>query len=177
MIASMSQIGIRLGSLCVAAALAAACAKAPVVKPPPPPVAVELALQAGAGVNPDVEGRASPLVVRVYELTDGSAFMAADFFALWDREAQALAATAGKRHEFVLAPGGTASKGLKLDAAVQQIGIAAAFRDIRSASWRVLVPVSQDPAGPREHLLSVRVDDKTVSAQIENRKESPGAVK
>jgi type VI secretion system protein VasD len=177
MIRSMGASAIRLGLLSVAAALAAACAKAPVVKPPPPPVMVDVVLNAGAGVNPDAEGRASPLVLRVYELGDGSAFATADFFALWDHEAQVLAAGAGKRHEFVLTPGATATASLKLDATVQQIGVAAAFRDIRNASWRVLVPVSQDPAGPRTYMLSVRADGKSVTAQIENRKEAPGAVK
>ena len=34
-----------------------------------------------------------------------------------------------------------------LEPSVQQIGVAAAFRDIRSANWRVIVPVSQAPKG------------------------------
>jgi len=149
------------------AALVAGCGSAPVVEPPPPPLTVAVALDAAASLNPDAEGRASPLVVRVYELTDDSAFAASDFFALWNQEKIVLAATPAKRQEFLLAPGGMATASLKLDPAVQQIGIAAAFRDIRNSNWRVVVPVSQDPKGPRAFDLSVRADGNNITAKLE----------
>lgn len=153
------------------------CAKAPVVEPPPPPVTVAIVMQAGANMNPDVEDRASPLVVRVYELSDANAFAGADFFALWNQEAQTLAGTSVKRHEFILAPGAQAVDTLKLEPSVQQIGVAAAFRDIRSANWRVIVPVSQDPKGPRSFQLQVSAVGKTVAARLETKEASAGAAK
>lgn len=157
----------------VAVALLAGCAKAPIV-PPPPPVVVSIDLSATPQVNPDVDGRASPIVIRVYELPDAGAFSEADFFALWNQESQVLASTPAKRHEFILAPGGSAASELKLEPSVQQIGIAAAYRDIRGATWRALVPVSQDPQGPRHIHMAIRADAKALSAQIVN-KEAPGA--
>jgi type VI secretion system protein VasD len=158
----------------LAAILAVAgCAKAPVVEPPPP-VTVAITLAASGDVNPDAGGRASPLVVRVYELTDASAFMAADFFALWSQEAQVMAATPAKRQEFTLAPNGTATVTLHLEPNVQQIGVAAAFRDIRNSNWRALVAVSQDPEAPRSLQLNVRAVGKSVTAAIE-KKEAVGA--
>jgi type VI secretion system protein VasD len=149
------------------AVFVAACGSAPVVEPPPPPVTVTVSLAAASDVNPDVDGRASPLVVRVYELTDGSAFAAADFFALWGQEQQVLAAAPAKRQEFQLVPGAAATTTLKLDPGVQQIGIAAAFRDIRNSNWRVVLPVNQDPQGPRAINVSVRAEGKNINAQIE----------
>jgi type VI secretion system protein VasD len=148
------------------AALVSGCGSAPVVEPPPP-VTVAVNITADANLNPDVQGRASPLVVRVYELTDGSAFAAADFFALWGQEKVVLAATPAQRQEFSLAPGAAATATLKLDADVQQIGVAAAFRDIRNSTWRVVVPVSQDPKGPRTLNLIVRAEGKNITATIQ----------
>lgn len=156
-------------------ALVSGCGSAPVVEPPPPPVTVAIDITADANVNPDVDGRASPLVVRVYELTDGSAFAAADFFALWGQEKIVLAATPAKRQEFSLAPGGAAMATLKLDANVQLIGVAAAFRDIRNSTWRVVVPVSQDPKGPRTFKLTVRAEGKNITATIEAAKATGAA--
>jgi type VI secretion system protein VasD len=144
----------------------AGCGAAPVVEPPPPPVTVEVALTASADINPDVSQRASPLVVRVYELADAEAFAVADFFALWNQEPVALAAALVKRHEFVLAPDGTANKPLTLDPRVQAIGVAAAFRDIRSANWRVVVPVSQDPKGARSFRLEIATSGRNATASL-----------
>jgi type VI secretion system protein VasD len=158
----------------LAAILAASgCAKAPVIEPPPP-VTVTITLTAGADVNPDAGGRASPLALRVYELSDATAFMAADFFALWNQEAQVMAATPAKRRDFTLAPNGTATVTLQLEPNVQQLGVAAAFRDIRNSNWRALVAVSQDPQAPRSLQMNVRAGGKTVTADIE-KKEAVGA--
>jgi type VI secretion system protein VasD len=144
----------------------AACGSAPVVEPPPPPVTIEVALTASGDINPDVSQRASPLVVRVYELADAAAFSAADFFALWNQEPVVLAAALVKQHEFVLAPDGTATKPLTLDPRVQAIGVAAAFRDIRNANWRVVVPVSQDPHGARTFRLDIAAAGRNVAASL-----------
>jgi type VI secretion system protein VasD len=157
------------------AALVSGCGSAPVVEPPPAPLTVAVKMTADANVNPDVEGRASPLVVRVYELTDGSAFASADFFALWGQEKTVLAATPAKRQEFSLAPGAAATATLKLDASVQQVGVVAAFRDIRNSAWRVVVPVSQDPKGPRTFDLNVRAEGKNITATIEPAKATGAA--
>jgi len=150
----------------LAALSLASCGSAPVVEPPPPPLTVEVALIASADINPDVGQRASPLVVRVYELTDAEAFAAADFFAVWNQEPVTLAAALVKRHEFVLAPDGTAAKMLTLEPRVQAIGVAAAFRDIRNASWRVVVPVSQDPQGARAFRLDIAAAGKNATATL-----------
>jgi type VI secretion system protein VasD len=156
-------------SLLAAGSLAASlagCGSAPVVEPPPPPLTVDVALAATADVNPDINQRASPLVVRVYELADAEAFNGADFFALWNQEPVALAAALVKRHEFVLAPEGKADKVLTLDPRVQAIGVVAAFRDIRNANWRAVVPVSQDPKGARAFRLDIAASGKNAVATL-----------
>lgn len=142
------------------------CGGAPAVAPPPPPLTVDAQLAATADVNPDAGQRPSPVVVRIYELADTEVFAAADFFAVWNQEQPTLAAALVRRHEFVLAPGGKSNKLLTLDPRVQALGVAAAYRDIRNASWRVVVPVVADPTGPRAFRLDINAAPRTVTAGL-----------
>ena len=53
-------------------------------KPPPPPEPtwVLIEFEAAGNINPNSAGRASPLVIRVYQLRSYSAFEKADFFLM-----------------------------------------------------------------------------------------------
>jgi type VI secretion system protein VasD len=151
-----------LAIACVSAM--AGCAKAPVIPPPPPPVNVVIDVAAAADVNPDATGRASPVTVRVYALNDETAFSKADFFVLWDREAEALGASLIARHEFPLAPSATAQAAFKLDAATRAFGVVAAFRDFRTATWRTTAAISPTPAPGSTLTLQVAVQSHAVAA-------------
>ena len=144
--------------------LVSGCAKPPVIEPPPLPVTVAVDVAAADSANPDATGRASPVTVRVYALTDETAFSKADFFVLWEREAEALGATSLGVHEFPLAPGAAAQTTFKLDPAMRVVGVAAAFRDFRSASWRTSVAVPAAPAPGSTIKLTVTVDNHAVIA-------------
>jgi type VI secretion system protein VasD len=146
-----------------ATALLAACAAA--VIEPPAPVTVAVDLAATPDVNPDPNGRASPITVRVYQLADATAFGKADFFALWQQDAATLGAAALGRHEVPLAPGASGSVTFKLNPAMQSVGIVAAYRDFRKATWRVNVPVPAQPAPGSTIRLAVSVTADAVTAQ------------
>jgi type VI secretion system protein VasD len=129
--------------------MAAACAKAP---PPPAPSAMTIAaagdakikapmtIAASEDANPDSSGRPSPIVVRVYQLKTDAAFTAAEFFPLFDDEQRVLGAELISRDEFVLAPAETRTLDVAFSGEARYVGAVAAFRDIRNAQWRVLVP-------------------------------------
>lgn len=152
----------------------AGCGGAPVVEPPPP-VAVSVLVIATADSNPDAAGRASPLVVRIYELTDAETFKAADFFPLWSQEAPTLAAALVKRHEIVVAPGATSTRALTLDPKVQAIGVAAAFRDIRNANWRTVVPVAPPAPAGTGLKLEIVATGTSLAAKIGDDSAAPAA--
>jgi type VI secretion system protein VasD len=130
---------------------AAACAKAPPA-PPPAPTAMTIAaagdakvkapmtIAASADANPDSSGRPSPIVVRVYQLKTDAAFTASEFFPLFDDEQKVLGAELISRDEFVLAPAEQRTIDVALSGETRYVGAVAAFRDIRNAQWRVLVP-------------------------------------
>ena len=127
----------------------------PVVAPPPappPPAPVTIAappeakarttmtLAATAEINPDVNNRPSPVVVRVYQLKADGAFAAADFFPLFEDAAKTLGVTLITADEFVLNPSDTKALEVSLSPETQFIGAIAAFRDIRNAQWRAVLP-------------------------------------
>lgn len=122
-------------SLLLGIALMAGCSSPP---PPPKPVitAVQLTLVAGAEVNPDVRGRASPLTVRVYALKSVAAFEGADFFSLFDKDQATLGAELVQREEVLLRPGESRVVEMTLSPDARAIAVMAAFRDLDRARWR-----------------------------------------
>jgi type VI secretion system protein VasD len=107
---------------------------------PPKPSKLVLNIAANASVNPDSSGRGSPIVVRVYQLKDEAAFSGAEFFALYDQEQGTLGPALISRQEFELAPGEQRTVDFALAADARFIGVIGAFRDIRNAQWRTLIP-------------------------------------
>lgn len=93
---------------------------------------------ASESVNPDIEGRASPVVVRAYLLRDPTAFQDADFFALYQNEAGTLGQDLVERFEFQLEPGETLDREFQFEdtSQVTHLGLIAAFRDLDEAQWR-----------------------------------------
>jgi type VI secretion system protein VasD len=139
-------------------ALLAACAG----PAPPKPTIVAATLQAAANVNPDAHKRASPLVVRIYELKSSAAFDAADFLSLYERDQATLAAEMGAREEFTLRPGDTKPWEKTVGPDVRYIGVIAAFRDIERARWKALVPVKANA----RNVVTIRADDITVAGTV-----------
>lgn len=110
---------------------------------PPKPHVVKLTVSVSADANPDAQNRPSPIVVRVYQLKDDAAFKDADFFALYDKEQATLAASLISREEFEVAPGAQKAIDFKLAPDARFVGVAAAYRNIRDATWRAEIG-SQD---------------------------------
>jgi type VI secretion system protein VasD len=104
-----------------------------------PPVRTKTYLQAEGDLNPDPSGRASPVVVRVFELKSDAEFGTADFFALYERERETLGSSLLSRQEYVLKPGAREELWLPVPRGTAYIGVVAAFRDIRSTKWRTVV--------------------------------------
>ena len=84
----------------VACMFVVACASKPAK-----PVSARAQLVVSAEANPDASGRPSPVVVRVFQFKNDGEFATADFFALYEKEKEALGASFISREEYVLAPG------------------------------------------------------------------------
>ncbi|MGQ0697770.1 MAG: type VI secretion system lipoprotein TssJ [Panacagrimonas sp.] len=129
----------------------------------PKPAVLEVELTSTADLNPDTSGRASPLIVRVYALRALGNFETADFFALYEKDEQVLAADLVKREEWGLKPGDTTRVKREFAPDVKFIAVMAAFRDVERATWRASVAV---PPGAKGVLL-LKADSKSVSLALE----------
>jgi type VI secretion system protein VasD len=133
----------RLFLICAVMVLAA-CGWFKKEKPPPPPpepTRVVLEFEAGGDINPNAEGRASPLVLRVYQMKSYSVFKNADFFSLYDKDDQVLGRELVHKQEILLKPNEKRTVFFEAAAETQAVGIAGFFINYEGAQWKSAVSV------------------------------------
>lgn len=113
--------------------LVTACGSAP-----PKAAAAKAKITAASDVNPNAQGRASPIHVRIFQLKEDGAFMNADFWSLVDKEQETLGPSLVQRLEQDLVPGETKEFELKIAPDARVLGVMAEFADYRNAQWRVI---------------------------------------
>jgi type VI secretion system protein VasD len=120
-------------------------------------------VEAASGVNPSVNQRPSPLLVRLYELKAPTAFNQADFMALYSADQASLGGDLLARDELTLQPGESRPYTRTLNPETRHIGVFAAYRDLERARWRAIAPVQ--PA--KRQTLLVRADTLAVSVLVQ----------
>ncbi len=118
---------------------------------------------AGADLNPSINQRPSPLLVRLYELRAATAFNKADFVALYQSEQATLAAEMVAREEWVLQPGENRPWQRQLNEQTRFVAVFAAFRDVERAVWRAIAPV--EPG--RAQQVQIRAERLAVSIRVQ----------
>jgi type VI secretion system protein VasD len=102
---------------------------------------LELTVVGGPLLNPNAQGRASPVVVRIFDLSETGAFESADYTALFERPPESLQHDILGQEELVLRPGDMQERNRPLAPGVKAVGVVAAFRDLEHAVWRVTVRI------------------------------------
>ncbi len=140
----------------------AGCAGTP---PPKPTIMATAVLSAAPNVNPDETGRASPIVVRVYELKQPDAFNNAGYFALMDHERKTLGDSLVHGEEYELSPGETRTLPLNLPPQARYIAAIAGYTQIMSARWKALEPVPGKWLRDRKHphRVTIRIGRSAVT--------------
>lgn len=130
------QGALRLALLCGLAFLFSGCAwlKSDITK-------VDVRFVASGDVNPDDNGRPSPVVVRLIELKSPAAFQNADFFALYQNEKQTLGSDWVAREEFEFKPGDVRDLRFALKPESTCVGILAGYRQMNRVNWRLILPL------------------------------------
>jgi len=125
----------------------------------PDPAKVVIRITSSTDLNPDMMGRPSPIVVRVYELKSDDILNNADFFALYEQDTSILGSDMTGRDEMEIPPGEniTIEKELNIDA--RYIGVIAAYRDLDNAVWRGSIATPLDETT----YIDVRLDKLTLS--------------
>ncbi|UZE23683.1 type VI secretion system lipoprotein TssJ [Pseudomonas sp. B21-056] len=103
---------------------------------------LNLTLAASDQLNPDLNGRPSPVVVRLFELRHPVAFEHADFFSLYERARETLSPDLLSSEELELRPGETVELKLAVAGGGRYVGVVAAYRDLPQARWRYTLPVT-----------------------------------
>lgn len=152
------------GVLVLLVAVLAGCAHTP--PPPPQPLDVQVRVVAASDVNPNRNGRPSPVFLRVFELRDSSKFMNAQFDDVTLHADTTLAGTLIGREERIVAPGSTVMLALKIDPQTRLLGIVAEYSDLANSRWRATSPA---PVGGlltlfKDQSLVISLDRQAVSA-------------
>ena len=103
---------------------------------------VNLKLTGSDQLNPDLNGRPSPIVVRLFELKHPVTFENADFFSLYERAKESLNPDLVATEELELRPGETVELKLSVEEGSRYVGVLAAYRDLPETEWRYTVQVT-----------------------------------
>jgi type VI secretion system protein VasD len=134
---------------------------------PPKPVATKVEIMAAADINPDGDGRASPVVVRLFQLRTDAEFAGARYFPLYDHEKEVLGQGLISRDEFPMAPGAKLEQDLPVSPETRFFGVSVGFRD-PTAQWRAVVPVPPKSIKRilKEQRVTIRLEKTAVAVTV-----------
>ncbi|MFC3153857.1 type VI secretion system lipoprotein TssJ [Gilvimarinus japonicus] len=90
------------------------------------------------GINPDINGRASPVAVTFYRLRDATVFKSADYMTLMERDAELLGDSLLSKERIILRPGETQEQIYLLNGEERAYGIVAGYRSIDAGGWKLV---------------------------------------
>ncbi|WP_426118226.1 type VI secretion system lipoprotein TssJ [Pseudomonas sp. DSP3-2-2] len=105
---------------------------------------LELELTASDHLNPDINGRPSPIVLRLLELKSPVLFETVDFFGLYSQSKELLAPDLVASEELELRPGERLQLKLHVKEGSRYVGVLAAYRDLPETKWRHVIRVTPD---------------------------------
>ncbi|GAJ77825.1 LOW QUALITY PROTEIN: type VI secretion lipoprotein/VasD [Vibrio sp. JCM 18905] len=103
----------------------------------------DLEITANHNINPDSNGRPSPVVVYVFELTSNTLFESQDFFSIYEESEKSLGPDLVNKYEISLTPGQKETYQASMSPKTEYLGIVAAFRDIENSNWRQVIEVDK----------------------------------
>lgn len=119
---------------------------------------LDLSLKGSETLNPDLNGRPSPIVLRLIELKHPVAFEGADFFSLYQRATESLAPDLVTQEELELRPGESRELKLSVGPDSRYVGVLAAYRDLPETQWRFVIPLK-----PQERTqMALRLDESGI---------------
>lgn len=111
------------------------------------PTRVDLTITGTDKLNPDLHGRPSPIVLRLYELKNPVAFEHAEFFSLYQQPQETLSLDLVAQEELELRPGELHRLKLRTREG-NYLAVLAAYRNLPEADWRVVIPLKSGAVNP-----------------------------
>lgn len=94
-------------------------------------------------LNPDINDRPSPVVIRLYELKSPVTFENSEFFSIYQHPDQALALDLVNQEELELRPGASRYLKLSVQPGSRYVGVLAAYRDLTGARWQQVMLINE----------------------------------
>ena len=142
---------------------------------PPKPVNFGADIIVTEDLNPDTNGRPSPLMLAVYQLKSADKFQnTADFFSVFDPKGAALSDDLIRREQITLQPGGNRAFETEVDAQTAYIGVVGAFSDLENAQWRSVVEIPEKDLLKRINIfknerLRISVGERSVDISFDEK--------
>ena len=133
----------------------------------PGPISLKLTISASKKLNPDIEKRASPIVIRIYQLTQIDRFNNSDFFALYENDQSILAKDLKYREELEIQPGQSTTKTLEISSNSKYIAVLAAYRDLDKAQWKSFLEINPINLHP----IKIEVGESAIILKIADSKD------
>lgn len=112
--------------------------------PVPEPTRIVLEFESAGDINPNIAGRPSPLVVRIYQLTSYSEFEDADFNSLFENDSEVLGSDLVDKQEIYLKPSEKRTVFFETSDTIRTVGVMAAFRYYHQGQWKAAAAVQKN---------------------------------
>ncbi|KXO08346.1 Type VI secretion lipoprotein/VasD [Moritella sp. JT01] len=96
---------------------------------------------ASRSLNPDIETRPSPVVVKIFQLASRGPIETADFFSLYSDYEEILGPELLEKEELVFNPGQQLKYERELNKNTRFIAVLVAYQDIENSRWRDVIAV------------------------------------
>lgn len=106
-------------------------------------------LSSTANLNMNEDSEPLPVVVRLYQLSQGEAFQAASFDELWQSDLNTLGDALLIKEELVMDPASTRTVEMPRHDDARLLGVIALFREPAAQSWKGLSPLPDSWVGRR----------------------------
>ena len=103
---------------------------------------IQIDFMVDADINPDELGKASPLFIRMYELSSNKMMKKADFIEIYERDEEVLGADMIAVHKLKrLKPGDDRSEHFVLDKKTNYVALYAEFLEFKESKFKLIIPV------------------------------------
>ena len=147
----LKTTGLLLSALAIL--ILASCGGAPKMK------SMTISVEAAATVNPDSQGRPSPVILHVLELKSTDQFNRLDYFSLTNNVQGTLGGDLVNQTQMVMTPDSNRMINLELNPQSTAVGFVAGYRDMDNAVWRQTVEMTDDVKG-----ITVTLDQQRLNA-------------
>jgi type VI secretion system protein VasD len=106
------------------------------------PINTTIKITVSAQVNPDVDKRTSPIVIRIFKLKSLGNYNESDFYGLFEDYESVLGSDLLSTEQIHLNPGDVRTLKHKTIPEAQYFAVVAAYRDINQAIWRDFVTLA-----------------------------------